>query len=259
MQVVGVFRNQSLSEVMDIARSVRLDAVQLHGEEPPSYCSEVPFPVWKAFGVSLGWDPSILSRYKGLAVRLFDTAAPGQGGGTGRVFDWGLLPVHPPSPWYLAGGLNLQNLESALQACHPEGVDLNSGLETAPGVKSPELVAQAMALLAPWRVSASPQPGNALPPMEIDGRSWPVWELPARKTPGDAEILWVLEMLQSNGGRLVLDVRRREGDPTEVISNLMGFQMASRSRGGKLKFRLSESALRAMLSASLATVLDLID
>jgi len=259
MQIVGVFRNQPLSEVVEIARAVRLDAVQLHGDESPAYCLEIPYPVWKAFGVSLGWDPSILSRYKGLAVRLFDTALAGQSGGTGRVFDWSLLPVHPPSPWYLAGGLNLQNLESALQFSQPDGIDLNSGLETAPGIKSPDLIAKAMEIVAPWRSSPVGKPGRPSEPIDVDGISWPMWELPARKAPGDDEQNWILELLQSHAGRLVLDARMREGDPTEIISGLMGLQMVARPRGGKLKFRISERVMRAMLTASLATVLDLVD
>lgn len=259
IQVVGVFRNQTLAEIRDIARAVRLDAVQLHGEESPQFCNEVPLPVWKAFGVSFGWDPSVVSRYRGLAVRLFDTASQGASGGTGRTFDWALLPQNLPHPWYLAGGLNLENLDAAVAACHPDGLDLNSGLETSPGVKSPALIAKAMERLAAHRTSPSGKPGQALPPMEIDGLSWPAWELPSRKAPGDGETLWILELLSSNGGRLLLDLRRREGDPTEIISGLMGIQMAARSRGGKLKFRLSESVLKALLSASLATVLDIVD
>lgn len=259
IQVVGVFRNQSLPEIREIARAVRLDAVQLHGDESPQFCNEVPLPVWKAFGVSFGWDPSIVSRFRGLAVRLFDTAANGASGGTGRAFDWALLPQHLPHPWYLAGGLTLENLESAVAACHPDGLDLNSGLEISPGVKSPNLIAKAMERLASHRTSPSGKPGQALPPMEIDGSSWPVWELPARKEPGDKETLWILELLSSNGGKLLLDLRRREGDPTEIISGLMGIQMAARSRSGKLKFRLSESVLKALLSASMATVLDIVD
>lgn len=259
IQVVGVFRNQSLAEMRDIARAVRLDAVQLHGDESPQFCNEVPLPVWKAFGVSFGWDPSVLSRYRGLAVRLFDTATNGTSGGTGRTFDWALLPQNLPHPWFLAGGITLENMESAVAACHPDGLDLNSGLETSPGVKSPILIEKAMERLASHRTSPSGKPGQALPPMEIDGQSWPGWELPPRKTSGDGEIQWILELLSSNGGRLMLDLRRREGDPTEILSGLMGFQMAAKSRGGKLKFRLSESVLKALLSASMATVLDIVD
>lgn len=93
----------------------------------------------------------------------------------------------------------------------------------------------------------------------IDGQSWAVWELVPRKPSGDQEILWILDLLQAHGGRLILDARAREGDPSEIISNLMGIQMASRARSGRIKFRLSESAMQAILSASLATVLELVD
>lgn len=258
-QIVGVFRNQPLEHVIEIARKVRLDAVQLHGDESPQECAQVPYPLWKAFGISLGWDPSILTRYKGLAVRLFDTASGGHSGGTGKTFDWGLLPLRPPSPWYLAGGLNLDNLESALQQCHPDGLDLNSGLETAPGVKSPEKIARAMEILAPWRQPPVGKPGHAREPMVLEGQTWQVWELPAVRTAGDQESQWVLELLQTHGGRLVLDVRSRVGDSSEIISSLMGLQMAARARGGRIKLRLSTPVMEAILSASLASVLDVLD
>lgn len=260
VQIVGVFRNQSAAHIVEIARKVRLDAVQLHGDEPPQFCTELPYPVWKAFGVSLGWDPSIPARYKGLAVRLFDTASSGQSGGVGKPFDWSLIPSRTPRPWYLAGGLGLDNVAAALDSCQPDGLDLNSGLETAPGQKSPERIEQMMALLAPWRgTSATPKPGQAGAPMVLDGLTWAVWELPTRKPPGDQEPLWILDLLQSHGGRLVLDARSREGDPSEIISGLMGLQMAARGRGGRLKFRLSEPTMHALLSASLATVLEIVD
>lgn len=260
VQLVGVFKNQPSSQVMEIARRVRLDAVQLHGEETPQFCSDLPYPVWKAFGVSLGWDPSVLARYKGLATRLFDTASGGQSGGVGKTFDWSILPSRLPHPWYLAGGLNLDNIVAALEACQPDGVDFNSGLETAPGQKSPELIEKAIQILAPWRgTSAIPKPGKAASPMVIDGVSWAVWEMAARKPSGDQEVLWILDLLQAHGGRLVLDAKPREGDPSEIISYLMGIQMASRGRGCRIKFRISEPVMQAILSASLATVLEIVD
>lgn len=256
---VGVFRNQSAEEIGSIARTLKLDAVQLHGDESPAFCAQIPYPVWKAFGVSLGWDPAIVTRFKGLAVRLFDTASGGVSGGTGKTFDWTLLPLRPPSPWFLAGGLQLENIASALQSCTPDGLDLNSGLEDAPGVKSPEKIEQVMKLLAPWRKPPSLQMGSMGTPMTIDGQVWKVWVLPAQRTQADQEAAAVLEILQVHGGRLVLDARSRAGDPSEIISSLMALQLGARSRGGKLKVRLSPPVLHAMLSASLATVLDLVD
>ncbi len=95
--------------------------------------------------------------------------------------------------------------------------------------------------------------------MDIDGVSWTVWEMTARKPSGDQEVMWILDLLQTHGGRLVLDTRFREGDPSEIISYLMGVQMASRGRGCRIKFRLSEPVMQAILSASLATVLELVD
>lgn len=260
VHLVGVFRNQSQEHVVEAARRVKLDAVQLHGNEPPQFCINLPYPVWKAFGVSLGWDAALPSRYRGVAVRLFDTASGGQTGGIGRPFDWSLLPSQAQRPWYLAGGLSLDNIVSALESCHPDGIDLNSGLETAPGVKSPELIEAMMMQLAPWRNTAAvPKPGKAGPSVVIDDLAWAVWELPVRQPAGDQEALWILDLLQTHGGRLVVDARFRDGDPGDLVSSLMSMQMAARGRGGRLKFRLSDDAMRVILSASLATVLELVD
>ena len=258
--IVGVFRNQSREQIVEAARRVKLDAVQLHGNEPPQLCLDLPYPVWKAFGVSLGWDAALPARYRGVAVRLFDTAAGGVSGGIGKPFDWSLIPSQAQRPWYLAGGLSQENIVAALESCQPDGVDLNSGLEIAPGQKSPELITSMMGLLSPWRnTAATPRPGKAGEPMVIDDLSWFVWELPAHRPPGDQEALCILELLQAYGGRLVVDARMRTGDPGELISSLMSLQMAARGRGGRLKFRLSEAAMHVILSASLATVLELVD
>lgn len=260
VHIVGVFRNQSREQIVEAARRVKLDAVQLHGNETPQLCLDLPYPVWKAFGVSFGWDAALPARYRGVAVRLFDTASSGLSGGIGKTFDWSLLPSQAQRPWYLAGGLSQDNILAALEACHPDGVDLNSGVEIAPGQKSPERISAMMDLLSPWRnTTSAPRPGKAGEPLVIGDLAWAVWELPARKPPGDQEALWILELLQVHGGRLVVDARLRDGDPSDLVSHLMGLQMAARGRGGRLKFRLSDRAMHVILSASLATVLELVD
>jgi len=122
----------------DLARwidesGVRL--VQFHGEEPPSVCASSPVPWIKAFRVGDGFDPAAVEAYASPWC-LLDASVAGQRGGTGRVLDWTLAArVRRHRRVILAGGLSPENLAEALERARPDAVDLNSGVESAPGVK----------------------------------------------------------------------------------------------------------------------------
>ncbi|MFZ5787469.1 MAG: phosphoribosylanthranilate isomerase [Acidobacteriota bacterium] len=139
---VGVFLDQSESFVRRIGDEARLDAVQLHGDEPPEMCFRLGGAgrVIKAIPVGERVDWSLVSEYAEVARILFDTATPG-GGGSGMRFDWRLLraPRLAVSFW-LAGGLTPGNVAEAVAACRPSGVDVASGVESAPGRKDPDKI-----------------------------------------------------------------------------------------------------------------------
>jgi len=257
LRLVGVFQNASLDQIRSQLRALRLDAAQLHGDETPDFCASVPCAVWKAFAVHPGWDHGVLHRYKGLAVRLFDTKHSGQSGGTGRVFDWSLLPSNPPRPWFLAGGLTPANLNAAVSTTYPDGVDLNSGVESAPGVKDPELLHQAMTILARWREGAVNGLANspAINLTVMDGQDWAVW-VPSDdlRNIDEASILALLE----NHPRLVLDFRKAS-DCASRIGQFMRIQMQARTRGQSVKFRFSESTISALMRVSMLASLDIIE
>lgn len=79
---------------------------------------------------------------------LFLLDAGQSGGGSGHTLRWRALQgLHAPRPWLLAGGLSPDNMESALAECAPDGLDLNSGLETTPGVKDPARLASAVRIV----------------------------------------------------------------------------------------------------------------
>jgi phosphoribosylanthranilate isomerase len=134
---VGVFVNEPAAMVMEVAEMVRLDWVQLHGEESPEYCRFLSRNVLKAIPVK---DRSSLDRmkpYQG-CVRAFllDTHKSGQKGGTGESFDWSLArEAREYGPIVLAGGLNPENVAAAIQEVSPLAVDVASGVEAAPGRK----------------------------------------------------------------------------------------------------------------------------
>jgi indole-3-glycerol phosphate synthase / phosphoribosylanthranilate isomerase len=135
---VGVFRNEDIETVCQIAKQLFLYAVQLHGDEDANYIKtlrqELPktCQIWQALSID-GAVPEhanpLVSRY------IFDHGA----GGTGKSFDWSLLDNQDLNNVILAGGINPENIKSAL-ATNVIGVDLNSGVEVSPGVKDKQKI-----------------------------------------------------------------------------------------------------------------------
>ncbi|MBK8800612.1 MAG: phosphoribosylanthranilate isomerase [Fibrobacteres bacterium] len=259
--LVGVFMDQPLEYIESVLRKVPLDAVQLHGRETPEFCSRLSVPVWKVFAVGPGWDPRNVSQYPDAAVRLFDTASsPGVSGGVGKAFDWSLLPSHILHPWVLAGGLGPENLAQAITLHQPDGVDLNSGVESAPGVKDPEKLAKAMGLVAAWRTQSvgTVLPGRTGGSMQLDGKSWAVWVLDARSQTADVEFQGLKELLSAHP-RLILDFRARNVSTQMLGSELLGWEMAARENGGEIRFRFNEDTLGRLMRVSLGALLPVVD
>lgn len=131
---VGVFVNPTASEVQHAIDVAAIRIVQLHGDETPRFCARVERPVIKALRIE---SRSSLKAARAFDVSgfLFDTPSSGFGG-SGRAFDWTLLRGAPKDrPSFVAGGLTAANVAAAIRACHPYGVDVASGVESAPGVK----------------------------------------------------------------------------------------------------------------------------
>lgn len=127
LHCVGVFRDASLEEMRRVSQIAGNEYVQLHGNEPDEVAREIGKPVINAVNVTDGV-PIVATSAEWM---MFDT-----GGGTGRTFDWSLLTrVSRSKPFFLAGGLTPDNVEEAIRAVRPDGIDLASGVESAPGVK----------------------------------------------------------------------------------------------------------------------------
>jgi phosphoribosylanthranilate isomerase len=140
VQVFGVFVNAGADEIMKIFRQVRLDALQLHGDESPAAVAQLAriAPVFKALRVGPDFSAATLENYQDVSGFLFDTAdaGPGQYGGTGRLADWGVAQQAARSHRViLAGGLNAENVAAAILQVRPYGVDVASGVEASPGAK----------------------------------------------------------------------------------------------------------------------------
>lgn len=142
---VGVFVDAPPDQMRAIADEVGLDLVQLHGDEPPEAVARAPRRAVKAVRVGPGFRPEEALRYDGAAAALLlDTRVDdgGSPGGTGRTFDWSLVRRvrEGTSFLLLAGGLTPDNVEQAIAAVRPDGVDVSSGVESAPGRKDPAKV-----------------------------------------------------------------------------------------------------------------------
>ena len=146
---VGLFvnpDNTQLDATLDVAP---LDIIQLHGNESPERVTEVRarygLPVMKAVGVADASDLPTLDTYAQVADQLLVDAKPPKGadlpGGNGDTFDWNLIAKRRwPVPWMLAGGLTQANVAQAIAVTGAQQIDLSSGVETAPGVKSAQLM-----------------------------------------------------------------------------------------------------------------------
>lgn len=140
VQVVGLFVNAELGFVNRTADSCGLDIVQLHGDESPAYCKLVRRRVMKAFRVRGPESLAPMADYR-VSAYLLDAYSPNAYGGTGARFDWDCaLAAKDRGPIVLAGGLDPDNVASAVAKVAPYAVDVSSGVESAPGRKDPEKV-----------------------------------------------------------------------------------------------------------------------
>lgn len=151
---VGVFVRQGAEEILPIMQRARLDFAQLHGQQGtdvakivgPQRIIRVLWPEQAGSVEALQEQIDAWAPY--CAYYLLDAGTAGQGG-TGRhmaVGDFNQLRF--PHPWILAGGLNADNIAEALHECTPDGVDLNSGVELAPGMKSPDKMLEVFTALS---------------------------------------------------------------------------------------------------------------
>ena len=138
VKAVGIFVNQLPAEVIALRESLRLDAVQLHGDEPPQAVAEIATaaPVIKAFRVEPEFPIDTLEQYPEAFAFLFDAAHTGQYGGTGRTTDWDVARRAASNHRIiLAGGLKVENVAAAVRIVRPYAVDVASGIESKPGKK----------------------------------------------------------------------------------------------------------------------------
>jgi phosphoribosylanthranilate isomerase len=149
---VGVFVNPAEDLVLRGIGECGLSLLQFHGDEPPEFCAQFGVMSMKGFRVRDAASLHALSAYNTDAW-LLDAFAPDKLGGTGVTFNWDLALEAKQSgkPIFLAGGLTPENVAEAIRRVQPFGVDVSSGVESAPGKKDP---AKVKAFIAAARAAA---------------------------------------------------------------------------------------------------------
>jgi phosphoribosylanthranilate isomerase len=123
-------------EISKFINELNLDAIQLHGNETPEFCNNFKVPVIKALSVSKKSDLNVINNYDVHAI-LLDNRTRNQFGGTGKIFNWKIIEnVKFNLPIILSGGLNENNILDGINQINPHAVDINSGVEKSPGLKS---------------------------------------------------------------------------------------------------------------------------
>lgn len=135
ISVVGVFVNETIETISALRECGIIDVAQLHGSEDEDYITALreltDMPIIKAFRIETEEDVAAAERSSADHI-LLDAG----NGGTGTAFDWSLLRSIQ-RPYFLAGGLDPNNVRGAVKSLHPHAVDVSSGIETG-GVKDPE-------------------------------------------------------------------------------------------------------------------------
>ncbi len=139
---VGVFVNPSRDEVLRAIEDSGISMLQFHGDEPAEFCTAFDLPYIKAFKPSEGVDLiKCMAAYGDAAGWLLDAYDEKRVGGTGETFDWNLIPQNLARPLVLSGGLNVDNIASAILLVRPYAVDVSSGVELSKGIKDAARIA----------------------------------------------------------------------------------------------------------------------
>ncbi len=136
VSVVALFVNEHESNIRDVLANVRVDCLQFHGDESPEACRRYNKRYIKAIRMREDTDINDLSKhYCDADGLLLDAYHPGVQGGTGSCFDWGLVPTQQQLPIILAGGLDVDNAQTAIEQVRPFALDVSSGVEISKGLK----------------------------------------------------------------------------------------------------------------------------
>ena len=148
---VGLFVNASLDEIKQTLRIAPLSMLQFHGDETPAQCAQAAETVARPFLRAIRIRPDTTTQDLLESAQLYRASSPlfagllldtwsDAYGGTGKVFDWSLIPEEIAHQAVLSGGLNAQNVTDAVRSLRPLAVDVSSGIESSKGIKDAALM-----------------------------------------------------------------------------------------------------------------------
>ena len=141
ISMVGLFVNQSKSEVEEVIKGCPLNLLQFHGDENEAFCKQYNLPYIKAITMKSDVDLlKCIQEYNSAKALLLDTFSKVARGGSGEVFDWKMIPPNTLKPIIVAGGLTPDNVQTLLEVISPYGVDVSSGIEINKGLKDYKLM-----------------------------------------------------------------------------------------------------------------------
>lgn len=146
---VGVFVNSAAEYVNNTAKLCGLDYVQLHGRESADYAAQIEYPLIKAFRYGDDFSPEAANSYPAEII-LLDSFTKDEWGGTGRAFGWKEAAIEAgrlTKPFFVAGGISMENALEAIRIFNPAGLDASGSLEDDAGNKSPEKIRDYIELL----------------------------------------------------------------------------------------------------------------
>ena len=148
VSVVALFVNENTERIRQVLAQVPVDILQFHGDETPEFCRQFNRPYIKAVRVQNADDIiAAQQQYPDARAVLFDAHIEGEYGGTGHRFDWAMLPDQLSGHWILSGGLTPENIGEAVKITGAKIIDVSSGVESAPGIKSAEKIAALLAAM----------------------------------------------------------------------------------------------------------------
>ena len=140
--VVGLFMDAPAEKVHEALKVVPINLLQFHGDESPEFCDQFDVPYIKVLRMRDNVNVvAFAQEYPNASGILLDTYTIA-GGGSGQTFDWSLIPDDVPLPLILAGGLNPENVASAVEEVKPYAVDVSSGVESEPAIKDHKKIEQ---------------------------------------------------------------------------------------------------------------------
>ncbi len=138
---VALMVNSDEGEINRLLREVPVSLLQFHGDEGNEFCTRFERPFIKAIRVKHDLNVADdIAKFPDARGILLDSYTPGIPGGTGESFNWEKVPVNPRNHIILAGGLSPDNVQAAIRATEPYGVDVSSGVEVSPGIKDKQKV-----------------------------------------------------------------------------------------------------------------------